>query len=291
MEQAGADAVLAGACGELAKLPTDLSLYADCPNFAYISLGEGQRSAEQVVEEVADKARRCKVRQFAFSEHGVAHRFPNLYRQTLELLAGLRLKAKFYAIGNVYPSDLAAQPDLAALMRRAGYAQICFADDRNVPQEPSAIEQVVEDYRQAAAHCHQVDFPARTEALSGGVCLGRRGDDLEERARFITLVAHHAGSVILWPYQPTPSECPELPLEEQNGKLFPFRKVNGYTYRDYLNVMGLATVLNSKYRTRTFDFLGDRLVSRLFRDSIAQRAWEPDPEVKGALKLPMVVRP
>lgn len=99
------------------------------------------------------------------------------------------------------------------------------------------------------------------------------------------------GSVIIWPYLPTGEECPDLPLEERNGKLFPLRTQNGYTYRDYLNVMGLTTVLNSKYRTKTFDFLGDRFVARLFQDSITRRAWEPDPSLKGILKLPIVLRP
>ena len=95
------------------------------------------------------------------------------------------------------------------------------------------------------------------------------------------------GSLIFWPYQPLPDECPSTPLEAQNGKLFPFRTRNGYTYRDYLNVLGVATVFNAKYRSHTFDFLGESFVSQLFRESVVRRGWDPDPDVKGSIKLPL----
>jgi hypothetical protein len=133
-------------------------------------------------------------------------------------------------------------------------------------------------------------FRKRTEALNAGICIGRLGEDLAERALLITLVAHHMGSVILWPYQPAPAECPGVPLERQNGKLFPLREQNRLTYRDYLNLIGLSAVLNAKYRDCTFDFLSDGLVPRLFRASLERQGWDPPPEVKGSLQLPVLVR-
>jgi hypothetical protein len=109
---------------------------------------------------------------------------------------------------------------------------------------------------------------------------------LDERARFLTLTSHALGSVIVWPYQPSLAECPGIDLEDINGKLFPLRQRNGATYRDYLNVLGLATVLNAKYREYTFDFLGGSLMERLFRDSLVREAWSPEENVKGSLRLP-----
>jgi len=78
-----------------------------------------------------------------------------------------------------------------------------------------------------------------------------------------------------------------MELESQNGKLFPLRNLSGIRYSEYMDLLGLAVVLNAKYRERTFDFLGDGLVGRLFRDSVARRGWDPPQEVKGSVNLPM----
>jgi hypothetical protein len=270
----------------LSYLPGDLSLYEHPPTFGYVTLGEGGKSADDVVDEVV-QAFEKKVWSFAFPEHSVVRRFPDLYTSILEKLAAKGLKANFYALGNIAPSDLAANPDLAALMKQAGYVQICFSDDR----DGEGQEWLVEDYRTAAGLCHQAGFKPRTEAIVGSVCIGRRGEDLAERAELLTLVSHYAGSVILWPYQPAPAEFPDdYPLEAQNGKLFPYRHQNGLTYRAYTDLLGLSALLNSKYRSCTFDFLGDGLIPRLFRESLEREAWHPAPEVKGTLQLPVILR-
>ena len=211
---------------------------------------------------------------------------PRHYSKVLDLLASRSLKVSLYALGNVSPSDLVAHPDLAKLMRRAGYKQIVFADDRENPLSEAADEDLVEAYRQVASLLHQAGFPQRTDVLVGSICIGRQGEDLESRAALATRVAHHIGSIIPWAYQPALNECPEIPLEGQNGKLYPLREQNGLEYRDYLDLLGLAAILNAKYREHTFDFLGDQLIPTLLRQSIANRGWDPSPEVKGTLALP-----
>lgn len=76
---------------------------------------------------------------------------------------------------------------------------------------------------------------ARTDALIASVCIGRPQYDLKEVAALMTELAHIAGSAIVLPYQPLPSECPpELPLEEQNGKIFPSAEEQEYQVRDFL---------------------------------------------------------
>ena len=64
-------------------------------------------------------------------------------------------------------------------------------------------------------------------------------------------------------------------MELQNGKLFPFAEYNGVEYRDYMDVVGLAAVLNAKHRSHSFDFLGDSLVSRLVQSSLVNESWDP----------------
>src|SRR5439155_516277 len=134
--------------------------------------------------------------------------------------------------------------DLPDLMNRVGYTEIHFADDRDIHPGDRESERLVEDYAKAVSLCHAAGFAPRTRALSGGVCIGRPSEDLAERTRLITLVAHHAGSVVVWPYQSAPRELPEISLEQQNGKLFPFRGTAGATYREYADLLGLAALLS-----------------------------------------------
>ncbi|HZR00286.1 MAG TPA: radical SAM protein [Chloroflexota bacterium] len=285
---AGVDDLLPGLPARIARLAADLTVYPHVPTHALVSLG-ADREPEDLVEEVRAKAAK-RVHHFAIADHAPASRCRDRFREVLAALRDARLGLNFYALGNIAASDLVDQPDLAELMRAAGYVQICFADDRDQPMTAACDEQIVAAYRVAAERCRAAGFVPRTDALVGGICVGRRGEDLESRARLMTRITGAVGSVIVWPYQPTPAEClRDLPLQLQNGKLFPLRAENGLTYGDYMGLVGLSAILNAKHRDVTFDFLGDGLIPRLFRDSIARSGWEPPSEVKGTMQLPVLV--
>jgi hypothetical protein len=289
IENTGAELVPVEHCSSLANLAPDLSLYAHRPTFQYVTLGAGHRTADEIVDEVAVAVSR-KVCHFAFPEHGIASEHRVLFREILERLAAKELRANFYAFGNISAGDLCADPELPALMRRARYRQISFSDDREGHADDTSRDLWLEQHREAAALCHEAGFPMRKDSLIGAVCVGRPGEDLQERAHAITLLSHYVGSVVPWPYQPTPDELPDVPLELQNGKFFPFRGRNRLSFRDYADLLGLAAVLNSKYRDRTFDFLGDSLVAQLFQDSVRREGWNPPEEIKGSLRLPVLAR-
>jgi hypothetical protein len=289
-EHSLADEVISQPPRWLSALPTDLSVYPEIPSFAFVATGDGTRTTEEIVEEIVVKAARRQVRHFAFEDHAIARRFGSLYRSVLERLVERKLRICWYALGNIAPGDLVEQPDLADLMRRAGYIQIWFSDDRDTPPGSHAFEQLSDSYAAAAEFCHAAGFPQRAEALNGTLCVGRGMEDIAERARLAAAVASRIGSITLWPYQPSPQECSGVALEDQNGKLFPLRTQSGLTYEEYLRLFAVVGVLSSKYRTRTFDFLGDGLIPRLLRDSLRREAWDPDPSVKGGLQLPVVIR-
>jgi len=286
-----ADSVVVQPPDWLAGLPSDLSVYPETPPFAFITIGSGVRTAEEIVDEIASKAEGRQVRHFAIADHAPIRHSGMLFRSVLEGLIARRLRLCLYAFGNIAASDLVEERDLPELMRRAGYVELWFSDDRDGSVGPDADEALVEAYVKAVDLCRNAGFPARSDILTGVVCIGRAEEDIAARTRLATMIASRVGSVSLWPYQPAPSECPGLELEDQNGKLFPLRHTSGLTYKDYLHLLGLAVVLSSKYRSQTFDFLGDGRISRLFRESIARQAWDPDPLVKGTLQLPVVMRP
>lgn len=280
-EQSGADIIAIGDISELAGLPLDLSHYPTPPFFTYLSVGTIQRSADDLIDEFLSKITPRqhsseRVWQFAFADHDVVKRYPEQFRALLTWCIDHSCKVSFFALGNLHPHDLVEDPELASLLKRAGFKQLVFADDRHLPRSNEAREALLDDYHRAIEHCIAAGYQERTEMLVASVSLGRRGEDPEEVVAFMTKLAHVAGSLMIIPYQPTPAECsPTLPLEMQNGKLFPFAEENQLSFRGYQDILGLAAVLNAKYRSQTFDFLGDGLISRLVRESLVTGSWNP----------------
>lgn len=271
--------------------PNDWSMMSPVAGLGYLTFAGGARSPGDLVDEVEAGAA-SGVRDYALAEHAVVSRYPDLVLELFERVLSRGVRARFILPGTVSPFELLRHPELALLLRRAGCTQIFFSDDRQAPQSREADEKLVDAYRRVAELCHRAGFPRRSDALSGGVCLGRAGEALGARAALLTRVAGAIGAVLAWPYQPTPAECAvhggSRRYELCNGKIFPLRKANGATYRDYLNLLGLAAVLNAKYRDHTFHFDGPGFISGLLRDSLAREAWIPDPAVKGGLRLPVL---
>lgn len=285
-----ADEIVPNLSSSFSALQTDFSLYDNVRKFAYISLDGGRRTSQEVVQEIVDKATQFGVTQFAFEDHAVIRDFNAIHKAVLQELVDRKRKPKFYAFGNIYPSDLVRHPDLAALMKTAGYRQIYFADDRDTPVGSSGDTQLVEDYQNVALICAEAGFARRSDALVAALSLGRANEDIADRTKIAAKIAHSLGALIFWPYQPSSNQCPDTALENRNGKLFPLRHHNGYEYGDYSYLLGLGVVMNSKHRTQTFDFMGDGIMSTLFRQSLSREAWNPDPAIKGSIKLRMVKR-
>lgn len=289
-EHIRADEIIPHLSASFSSLPTDFSVCATTPKFAYISLDGGRRTSTEVVQEIVGKSVSSGVTQFAFEDHAVIRNHTTLYESVLWELADRKRKSKFYAFGNIYPSDLAQRPELATLMKSAGYRQIYFADDRDVAVGSAGDMQLVEDYANAALACTEAGFPKRSDALVAALSLGRPKEKIDDRTKVAAKVAHSLGSLIFWPYLPSHDQCPDLELENRNGKLFPLRHQNGYEYGDYSYLLGLGVVMNSKHRTQTFDFGGEGIMSTYFRQSLSREAWNPDPAIKGSIKLRMMKR-
>jgi hypothetical protein len=279
-EHSDADIFVVGSLEGLAGLPLDLSLYPYRPKFTYLSIGTERRPSSDVIDEFLAKAnpvnQQERIGRFAFADHNVIGNYPEQFRTLLKVIIDRKLKVSLYALGNIYTHDLVDDPELASLLFRAGFKQLVFADDRSLPLTEEAREDQLESYRNAIDHCIKAGYRWRTEDLVGSVCIGRPGEKIEDPAAFMAKIAHTAGSLIVIPYQPLPAECPSnISLEYQNGKLFPFAEYNGVSYRKYQDILGLAAILNTKYRSRTFDFLGDGLISRLVRASLVNESWDP----------------
>ena len=278
---------------EIHKAAPDWTLGRRPPLLGYLSLASGLRSQDALLEDITAGVR-GGITTFAFCDPAFVRHESNSFAAILDGVIARKLKVRFVAPGTMAVHDFVDRLELLPLMRRAGFRQLVFSDDRHSPTDGPASWEAEDSWLSALRHvipaCVKAGFSHRTDALAASVALGRANENLTQRAAFLTRAAHIAGSVIIWPYQPTPAECIAAGLhcdrELQNGKLFPLRQTSGVTYRDYLNVLGLAVVLNSKHREHTFDFLGPGMIAEMFRKSLARRAWEPDASIKGTLRLP-----
>ncbi len=256
----------------------DFSLYGRTPHFAGILLNRS-RAANQIVEEIEAKIA-LGVREFAFFDDEIPGKNPKHFEDVLDLIIQKGLDIKLRALGNFSPKALSQ--DLVAKMREAGYRQIFLRDDLalnpNANGDFSAYEHGIELLLTHGG------YKPRTEDLTAMVLVGYPGENLDYTVERLTRLAHVVGSVNLVPYQPTPGTDiyqrykkylpPEL--EKQNGKLFPFAKLNGANFSDYQELTRLAALLNSKYRSTTFDFLGDDQIAQMVRYSIANETWKPN---------------
>lgn len=278
---------------EIHKAAPDWMLGGRPPLLGYLSQASGLRSADAMVEDI-ETGLRAGVNTFAFCDPALVRHHSHVFERILEAVIAKKLRVRFVAPGTVAVHDFVDRLELLALMRRAGFRQIVFSDDRHAPVAgPASWEAervMLESFAHVLPACVKAGFAQRTDAISATLSLGRPNENLMQRSAFLTAAAHVVGSVVLWPYQPTTAECLAAGLSRdrdlQNGKLFPLRHTSAASYRDYLNVLGLAVVLNSKHREHTFDFMGAGLIAGMFRKSLARRAWEPDASIKGGLRLP-----
>jgi radical SAM superfamily enzyme YgiQ (UPF0313 family) len=257
---------------------TDFSLYEKPPLFAGIYLYRSS-SANKIVHEIAQK-KEGGVNQFAFYDNEIPGKDPKHFENVLDLIIQRKLKIALIALGNLSPKSLTVP--IIRKMKEAGYRQIFLHDDlalnKNVNGDLSKYE------RGIGLLLKYGGYRPRTDDITAMVQIGVPGENLEQVTEKIIRVSHLVGSVNLVPYQPTAgtaiykqhqSYLEKIPLEMQNAKLYPFAKLNGLRYSDYQEVVRLATLLNSKYRSTTFDFLGNNEMADMVRRSIAEETWKP----------------
>lgn len=256
---------------------TDFSLYGRTPHFAGILLNRSS-SATQIVKDIEAKIA-LGVREFAFFDDEIPGKNPKHFEDVLDLIIQKGLKTRLRALGNLSPKALTQ--NLVVKMREAGYRQIFLHDD--LALDPNANGDLSAYERGIELLLMHGGYKPRTEDLTAMVLVGYPGENLDYTVERLTRLAHVVGSVNLVPYQPTPGTDiyqrfkkylpPEL--EKQNGKLFPFAKFNRASFSDYQELTRLAALLNSKYRSTTFDFLGDDQIAQMVRYSIANETWKP----------------
>ncbi|HVA91773.1 MAG TPA: hypothetical protein VNL71_18255 [Chloroflexota bacterium] len=216
------------------------------------------------------------------ADHGVASTAPDVLKDFLQQLEHVCPRTRLYVLGAISPEEVATQPNLLALLRAARCRKISLADNRAYASGSDGEEAFLANVATATQRCHAAGFRPRTNDYSVGLSIGRPGESPIDDARLLARLAHVAGTTVPIPYQPDMEQAKDtvegVPVDpwESNGKLFPLAERNGASFMEYMEVLGLAAVVNAKHRTRTFDFgADDSLIARSLRRALGSRTWDP----------------
>lgn len=293
-QNVNADCFHKGSKVEAQAFVPDLALYETPPSYAGIqfydySHSENQlqpRSTDEVVTEIRLKAEQG-VYRFSFFDTEIQKQHHDDFCLLLDELAKLNLKQRTISLmGNIAPETITQ--DLAKRLQPAYVKEIYFHCGLDFT-DPSTIRytDTIEEYQRAVNLLERNGFPSRTGSVTAMLVAGLPYEDLEGVTERVIKLARIVGSVIIVPYQYSPhsndhplirravNQNGQFSPEMWNSKLFPLARLSGKKMDDYIELLRLTRLLNSKYRSVTFDFLGESFVAQLFRQSIRSEGYDP----------------
>jgi hypothetical protein len=296
-----ADVIVVGSISEARVEIPRLELYGKdrIPRFAGIYLYQSQnvsdvevegnvvpRQPAEVADEVADKAE-LGITEFGFFDEEIRLDEREHFLEVLEEIAKRELSIRFVAVGNISPKLI--DGTMARKMGRANYRQVYLKCD--VTHRPDGVIYSSDYgvYQSCTDALHrEAEFKPRTDQLTAMLLVGNPFEDIEMVTERLVRLASIVGSVNLVPYQYSPGtesgrmyhsltrrDNGRLDLTALNCKLYPLARRAGTPYEHYAELTRLAALLNSKFRTKTFDFLGDGLVAQAVQRSLRERTWDP----------------
>lgn len=298
----GADQIVVGPIPDAQDEIPDFTLYdpQQRPLFAGIYLYRSQsvtdvetgkavilRPPEEIAQEVVDKAA-LGVTAFAFYDEEIRVDQRPHFLDTLKAVAERKLdKTRWVAIGNISPRLI--DDEVAQQMGRTHYQQVYLKCDVRHSPDGMAYDTPYEVYQACVEALHKnAGFKPRTGQVTAMLLVGAPYEHIEAVTERLIRLSSVVGSVNLVQYQFSRNTAAgdmyapllsrvngNLDLTTLNGKLYPLSRLTGVPFAHYVELTRLAALLNSKYRSKTFDFLGNSLIARAFQTSLSTGSWNP----------------
>ena len=249
----------------------------------------GKRKSPRLVEVVLDEIitlAKTGVREFVFFDERIHLEDRDAFANLLETLAAAKLDVSFVLPGNVPPALIDAR--VAQSLRPAGFKQVHLRCELNFTEYAISYADGIDAYADCVSHLVGAGrFHARYGDISAMLVVGLPNENLAGVSERLIQLSHVVGSVMLVPFQYVPHLHPQAifqqalsrdgnwGMDDFNSKLFPLPRLLGQPLEEYMELVRLAALLNSKYRSKSFDFLGDKLAARLFRQSLRSQGWNP----------------
>ncbi len=297
-----ADLVVVGSIPEARDQTPDFQLYATnhIPNFAGIYLYRSQcvtdvenekavvlRPPDEIAQEVDQKAK-LGATTFAFFDADIRFEHRQHYIDVLDAIATLgRKQIGLVSVGNISPGLI--DPEVAHYMGKANYRQVYLKCDITHYSHGTTFDTSYDTYRACVDALHkETRFKPRTDQINALLLIGTPHENLEEVTERLIQLASIVGSVNLVQFQYSSStqagklyaplisqKNGNLHLEDLNCKLYPLARLTEIPIDYYLELTRLAALLNSKFRSKTFDFLGDGIIERAVQNSFLNQGWNP----------------
>lgn len=301
-----ADIVVAGEVPEANELWTDLSLYEKPPSYAIITPSRGCpyncaycaqkalnacsprvafRRADDVVAEIRDKYERYGIRDFAFYADFLLWDWEHNLGKVLEQVVQERLPLRLHAPEGLDTRFLSKNPRLLHLMKAAHFEKIYLpleSIDESHLRALSRQHVRLEHFVKAARMCEEAGFRLRNLEVNAFVLYGLPEERIDHVVKTVLFASEMVGSIIPMLFAPVPSSglysqyLPYLQahgwdrdLHMLNGKLYPFLEMNEGSLHDYIDLQRLMYMLNTHYRSRSFQVYGDSAVAQAFRANLS----------------------
>ncbi len=291
----GADIIVCGNIPDLLKVSTALSLYREPPYSTGIFFYETPaiypksrprpRGLTNIVIEIKKKAR-IGIREFVFFDEEIRVEDRDQFGKLLDRIAEADLDVHFVLPGTISPRVITQ--DFARKLRRASFTQVYLRCDLDFTSDPIRYTTTLADYERCInALTKRGGFELTQGNIAAMLVAGMPYEDLDAVCERLVRLAHIAGSVILVPFQYVPglhngplfdralAQNGSFAPDRFNSKWFPLVRLSGKKLEEYFELIRLAALLNSKHWGKTFDFLGDGLAAKMFRESIRTEGWNP----------------
>jgi hypothetical protein len=307
-KHSGTDFIVSGTVPEITKHTLDLSLYDTAPKTTGLYFYSLDRKGSKIVRPLEDILGEIKskisigVLEFAFFDGEIESKDAAAFTELLDLVIKAKVKTKFVLPGNLSAGTI--NKKLAGKLKSAGFNKIYLHCNLDFNAKGDYFVDDLETYKKGMRHLiDDAEYKFRIDDIAAMVVTGVPLENLETVTRRLVNLSHIVGSVIPVAFQYVPKLHDKFSFgvdagknghnpvrkyihkelnspEKLNSKLYPFAKLSGYEFEDYVELTRLATLLSSKYRGSTFDFLGDGFVAKKFRESVRTKGWDPFKESK-----------
>lgn len=300
-----ADIVVAGEVEEANDIWTELSLYEKHPQYAILTPSRGCpfdcaycaqktlnmglqkvrfRPYQDVIAEMKDKYEAYGIRDFAFYSDFLLWDFERNFQKILETIVSEKLPFRLYAPEGLDTKFLSSSQRLVDLLKAANFQKIYLPVENIDDQYLKMLNRrhvKLEHFVKAAKMCEKAGFRMRNLEVNSFVLYGLPGEKIDHVVKTVMFVSEIVGSIIPMLFTPVPATRifnQYLPcfrerkwdkdLHKLNGKLYPFLEMNEGSIEDYIDLQRLMFMLNSHYRSKSFQLFGKTKVSSAFRQNL-----------------------
>jgi len=243
------------------------------------------RTADDIVEEISAGVK-DGILEFVFFDERIHPDDHDAFSSMLGALAEAKHGARIVFPGNILPKLVDAR--VATLLRPAGVKQIYLRCELLFGDQSVEYADDLKSYTECASFLTDVGgYRPRAGDVAAMLVVGLPFENLEQVSERLIHLAHIVGSVFLVPFQFVPELHQQAvfrralannghwSMDDFNSKLYPLGRLSKYPLEEYMELLRLAALVNSKYRSKTFDFLGDGLAAQLLRESLRSQRWNP----------------